>query len=292
MPANFIVTSSLELLAAVLSHLDWYGLCSSRQVSRTWRRATQHVIRGRVSHALEPFLEANQVTQFFHLLDDHGGVVVGSVARHAVVMNRSWNFSPPNDLNVVVAPGHTDDVMHLLSEFNYICWRPDTVPRHLKPHVEEPVFRGFLHGEPDHPSMTVASAKFSPLKTVLSSIWSHQINLITSWAVFAFYPSWTLQNVSLRGDMHEGDSYYPHDDSIACYDSNMSFPLPCGRTCPGITRRIMHDTGVSIMAWGTDEASFSPSDHDGFLTSVSISHRLRAQCHNGHCTFFTPPPIR
>ncbi|KAH6906299.1 hypothetical protein BKA70DRAFT_1564366 [Coprinopsis sp. MPI-PUGE-AT-0042] len=281
------VFNDSSFAAEILAFSDWLTLSSFRQLSTASRSATQLATTRRIALAMHPFIPSPLLTMFFSVLKKHGGLVVGSVARYVIVLNQ-LDMEPPNNINIIVAPDAGGDFMRTLEDnFKYRFWSCHESFRWLRGNVEEPVYRGWLDGGGGQIMVTISSATLSPVKTALSSIWSHEMNFISPTRVYSVFPHWTLSNVSLRGDLYAREASSPNDDTLETYRGTSYFPLPCGKCCPAINRRMEVDKGVAIHAWGMTEVQFCIASSDPLLNTISLALRLRDKCHNPRCPNFS-----
>ncbi|KAH6911613.1 hypothetical protein BKA70DRAFT_1423353 [Coprinopsis sp. MPI-PUGE-AT-0042] len=191
--------NNVYLLTLLLANADWVLLALIRQVSRTCRLASQDAMQERIQKALVWFIPGHRIREFFDVVDRRGGLVAGSAARYPVVIGRSFHVPAPNNLNIIVPPNEAEDMMNDLADFNYQCWRNDTILRPLRSVYQGHFWMGYFQGQPYNPCITVVEASFTTLKSALASVWTHQMNIITVQRVYSFYPRWTLENVSLQG---------------------------------------------------------------------------------------------
>ncbi|KAH6902736.1 hypothetical protein BKA70DRAFT_1304400 [Coprinopsis sp. MPI-PUGE-AT-0042] len=146
--------------------------------------------------------------QNFKVGDCRGDLIRGSAAMYPVVVGRSFHVPVPNDLNIIVPPNEAEDVMNDFADFNYRCWRSNTILRPRRSVYKGYFWMGNFQGQPHNPCITVVEVSFTTLKGALVSVWTHQTNTITVQRAFSFYPRWALENVSLQGGL------YPEVESL------------------------------------------------------------------------------
>jgi hypothetical protein len=156
--------------------------------------------------------------------------------------------------------------------------------------------------------VTISTATQSVPHTLLTSVWTGQMNAISPDAVYSFYPRLVQENISVRSDLYSdweeptrSDDVYPpwtnnqhSQNTVRLFTSTKNMDQDCGVCCPALNRKTTGDGGVSIAAWRKTApvARAFHSDNDLWISGKVVLWRVTEHCHNPHCANWTPESYR
>ncbi|EDR08017.1 uncharacterized protein LACBIDRAFT_297607 [Laccaria bicolor S238N-H82] len=247
-------------------------------INSVFAESCRSVVSTRVRSVIRAFMDDGVIDSLFETLENVHGFIGGSVAL-AVIEPGFFIDHPPRDIDIMTPSGTMTEWVAWCDSHGFVDRETGEVNPDREDSTKSILWVRMHNGTELKIHQSQSS---SALLTLLSSNLTSQMNAISPFRIYCFYPWMTVNGISIscQGSPTTYDIDQLERRSIEYYWSTCLWNGPCGRGCPMIWHLSYGLEGVGTYEWSR-RAHLS---YDIFA-ETHLRWGIGDDCYNVHCPY-------